>query len=108
MISFFRKWLSYRIAGAMALSLTLVTCVVTAGTYILIRRDAFQEKHALVDAMMYSLETTLADVPRATMQRVIENYGTIAGIKKSAIIDRQGQSLAGTDRVDVDRASTST
>lgn len=108
MISFFRKWLSYRIAGAMALSLTLVTCVVTAGSYILIRRDAFQEKHALVDAMMYSLETTLADVPRATMQRVIENYGTIAGIKKIAIIDRHGQSLASTDRIDVDRPSTST
>lgn len=87
----------------MALMLTLVTAVATTGTYILIRRDAFREKQALVDAMGFSLETTLADVPRATLQRVVENFGTIAGIRKVAIVDRNGVTLASTDRIDVDR-----
>jgi len=104
---FFRRSLSNRIAGAMAALLMVVTAVVTICTYIYVRRDAFQEKHALVDAMTYSLETTLADVPRATMQRVVENYGTIAGVRKIAIVDRHGRYVASTDRIDIDTQSTS-
>jgi anti-anti-sigma regulatory factor/HAMP domain-containing protein len=100
-----RRSLSSKIILSIAGLLTVLAVGVAALTYVQMRRAAIEEQAKVLDVLNYTFEILLSQDAIVSLQRVTENSATIGGVRKIAIIDRQGKVLASSDRPEVGKSN---
>lgn len=86
--------LSSKITLSLGSLMLVAAALVTALTFVQVRKAAIGEKQALVDVMNYTFETLLSQEAVASLQRVVENNATNSDVQKIVVVDRAGVVLA--------------
>lgn len=103
------RWsLSSKITISLGSLLLALAALVTVLTFEEMRREAINEKQALVDVMNYTFETLLGQEAFPSLQRVVENAATNSELQSIVIVDRAGVVLASSNHRDLGKAAKGT